>query len=131
VESNVSQNQETSGPAGDGGEVRPVPDHTTATPKDLKVQIGEQRLLVDWSDGAHSEYSLDELRRRCPCASCRTERQEADANPLKILKFDPTNVRVISAKLVGNYAIQFVWSDGHDTGIFEFRALRAWSDATP
>lgn len=94
------------------------------TPKDLKVQLKEQRLVVEWQDGKRSEYSLDELRRVCPCASCRTEREQEGANPLRILKSDPTGVRVTSAQLVGNYAIQFDWSDGHNTGIFEFRFLR-------
>jgi len=98
------------------------------TPKDLKVQIKEQRLRIDWTDGTTSEYSLDELRKQCPCASCRTEREQQDANPLKILKFDPSGVRVVAAELVGNYAIKFTWSDGHDTGIFDFRFLRALGD---
>jgi len=129
-ERNVPGQQGTSVPERDDGPARPVLDHAAVTPKDLKVRIGEQRLLVEWNDGTHSEYSLDELRRRCPCASCRTEREEKNANPLKILKFDPTDVRVESADLVGNYAIKFRWSDGHDTGIFEFRALRALSDST-
>ena len=45
---------------------------------------------------------------------------------LVILKKDPSvEVRVTKAKLVGNYAIQFTWSDGHDTGIFDFRLLRS------
>jgi len=101
------------------------PHDDSVTPKDLKVRIKEQRLLIEWSDGVTSEYSLDELRKRCPCASCRTEREQQEANPLKILKFDPSGVRVVSAELVGNYAIKFTWSDGHDTGIFDFRYLRA------
>jgi DUF971 family protein len=31
----------------------------------------------------------------------------------------------VHAELVGNYAIRFRWSDGHDTGIFDFRFLRS------
>lgn len=97
----------------------------SAAPRDLKVRLQEQRLLVEWRDGTRSEYALDELRRQCPCASCRTERETQASNPLKILKFDPAGVRVTQARLVGTYAIQFVWSDGHDTGIFDFRYLRS------
>lgn len=95
------------------------------TPVDLKVKIKEQRLIIDWRDGGRTEFALGELRRVCPCASCRTEREQEKPNPLKILKSDPTGVHVVSAKLVGNYAIQFDWSDGHNTGIFDFRFLRA------
>lgn len=103
---------------------RRTPHDNAATPRDLKVKINEQRLIVEWMDGKRSEYSLDELRRNCPCATCRTQREQAQDNPLNILKSDPTGVRVTSAQLVGNYAIQFRWSDGHDTGIFDFRFLR-------
>lgn len=100
-------------------------------PRDLKVQIAQQRLMIDWRDGTHSEYSLHALRRACPCATCRTEREEQSKNPLRILKSDPTGVRVVHAELVGTYAIKFRWSDGHDTGIFDFRMLRALSSETP
>ena len=99
----------------------------SVTPADLKVKLAEQKLFVDWKDGRRSEFSLNELRRICPCATCRTQRDQQGANPLRILKADPTGVRVVSAKLVGTYAIQFDWSDGHNTGIFDFRFLRSLS----
>ena len=102
------------------------------TPKDLTVKLETQRLVIDWQDGRKSTYDLGTLRRVCPCAGCRTERDEQAKNPLTILKFDPAKARVSSAKLVGHYAIQFTWSDGHDTGIFDFRFLRSLdADDTP
>ncbi|MBI4718121.1 MAG: DUF971 domain-containing protein [Planctomycetes bacterium] len=100
------------------------PHDDSVTPADLKVKLSEQRLYIDWKDGARSEFALAELRRVCPCATCRTERESQGANPLRILRADPTGVRVVSAQLVGTYAIQFQWSDGHNTGIFDFRFLR-------
>ncbi len=100
------------------------PHDDSVTPKDLKVKIADQRLLIDWKDGKRSEFSLAQLRRVCPCATCRTEREQQGSNPLRILKADPTGVRVLTARLVGSYAIQFDWSDGHNTGIFDFRFLR-------
>ena len=101
------------------------PHDDSVTPKDLKVKIAEQRLLIEWKDGRRSEFPLAQLRRVCPCATCRTEREQQGSNPLRILKADPTGVRVTSARLVGSYAIQFDWSDGHNTGIFDFRFLRS------
>ncbi len=104
-----------------GGDASP----DSSVPRHLKVMIAEQRLLIDWKDGAHSEFSMAELRKACPCATCRTEREKQHDNPLYILKSDPTDVVVTTARLVGNYAIQFDWSDGHNTGIFDFRMLRS------
>lgn len=101
------------------------PHDESTTPKDLTVKLEEQRLVIDWLDGERSEYSLDELRRLCPCATCRTQREQKDTNPLQVLTFDPNRVRVTRAELVGAYAIRFEWSDGHNTGIFDFRYLRS------
>lgn len=96
-----------------------------ATPVDLRIKLSEQRLDVLWKDGAESRYSMAYLRRHCPCATCKTER-EKEQPLLPILKTDPTgDIRVIDAGLVGNYAVQLVWSDGHKTGIYDFRYLRA------
>lgn len=94
-------------------------------PKDLAIKIAEQRLVVQWLDDTKSDFPLALLRKNCPCATCRTERESTQPNPLKVLKADPTDLRVVNARLVGHYAIQLYWSDGHDTGIFEFRFLRS------
>lgn len=104
------------------------PAGPATTPKDIKVQIKAQRLTIDWSDGGRSEFSLAQLRKHCPCATCRTERESRATVLLPILKSDPSGVHVTSANLVGNYAIQFRWSDGHNTGIFDFRFLRSLAD---
>ncbi|MCO6437839.1 MAG: DUF971 domain-containing protein [Phycisphaerae bacterium] len=101
------------------------PHDASVSPADLKLRLREQELLVQWKDGTTSRFDLAVLRKNCPCATCRTEREQRDDNPLKVLRSDPTDVRVVNAKLVGQYAIQFEWSDGHDTGIFDFRYLRS------
>jgi len=119
----MADNQPT--PGAGRQDYQQAPHDDAVTPRDLKVELKTQRFTVDWQDGARSEFNLAELRRVCPCATCRTERENTDSNPLKILKSDPTGVHVVGAKLVGNYAIQFDWSDGHNTGIFDFRFLRS------
>ena len=45
----------------------------------------------------------------------------ADRSPATV----PDSVRARSIKLVGQYAIQIDWSDGHSTGLYNFRDLRA------
>ena len=105
----------------------PRPPGPEAIPADLKVSLKDQSLRVAWQDGGQSTFGFPLLRRQCPCATCREERKESAKNPLHVLKADPTGATVVSANLVGNYAIQFHWSDGHNTGIFDFRMLRALS----
>ncbi len=88
---------------------------------------GDDRLLIEWSDGQKRSYAFRELRDKCPCASCREKRSQppastsllpvlsaAEARPLKILGMKP----------VGNYAYSIEFSDGHDTGIFTCEFLR-------
>ncbi len=114
--SNAAQNEKKN--------VYQQPHDDSNAPRDLKVKIKEQLLLIDWKDGSQSNFPMDTLRKVCPCAQCKTERTQQSDNPLNILKFDPAGVRVMSANLVGNYAIQLHWSDGHNTGIFDFRFLK-------
>lgn len=97
-------------------------------PVDLNLDRHEG-LKIKWADGHESQYPLAYLRKRCPCATCRTERESAQPKPASLsLTVLPANIdkaTVFSdAKLVGNYAIQITWADGHSTGIFDFRYLR-------
>jgi DUF971 family protein len=55
------------------------------------------------------------------CASC----VEEFTGHRKIKHGDiPSTVERLSVAPVGNYALQFRWSDGHDTGIYTFEYLR-------
>lgn len=79
------------------------------------------RLEIQWADGATSHYSAAELRAACPCARCVNEVTGVRMhNPASV----PADLRQHDGKLVGNYALSFRFSDGHDTGIFPFRMLR-------
>ena len=99
----------------------------------LKLNRQEQFLAIAWKDGHASRFDLVTLRKNCPCASCNSERQQrAETTELfPILKEDPGQgpPKAVSARLVGNYAIQLNWSDGHDTGIYDFRYLRSLDEA--
>lgn len=84
-------------------------------------------LQIEWDDGHVSLYGLDELRRKCPCASCREARSGAAMNPLRILQAHEVisqNLDVKQAEVVGRYAVSFLWNDGHSTGIYTFELLR-------
>lgn len=78
-------------------------------------------LGIMWSDGHQGVYPVRYLRQHCPCAACVDEwtgvrRSKPDDVPLLIMLQD--------IQPVGRYALQFKWSDGHDTGIYAFTLLR-------
>ena len=94
-------------------------------PTDLTVDTSAGEFNVDWADGHHSVYRLAWMRSVCPCASCREDRRQAEADPLRLAVGPPPDPKVDSAELVGNYAIRFTWADGHGNGIYGFSSLRA------
>ena len=86
----------------------------------VKLNREAGQLVVDWPDGHHSEYVLADLRAVCPCAGCNAYRDNPD--PLKLAPAPSSEVRELN--YVGNYAIQFVWGDGHSFGIYSWEMLR-------
>jgi DUF971 family protein len=90
---------------------------------------GDGRLVIDWSDGTRREYTLTELREKCPCATCREKRVQAarpqSANLLPVLSAAEVQpLRLVEMKPVGHYAYAIHFSDGHNTGIYTFELLR-------
>jgi len=92
----------------------------SAIPTEIRKRAKE-RLSIRWDDGHVSEYPAHALRARCPCASCVDEMTGArKVGPLQITP----HVEILKVSLVGNYALQVDWSDGHRTGIYSFDYLR-------
>ena|SRR5438552_8309740 len=93
--------------------------------KPLDIQPIGQELAIKWEDGTESFVSLEKLRRHCPCAGCRGEKDimgnlyKSPERPLTPQAFE---LRGLSR--VGTYGIQPAWADGHATGIFSFDYLK-------
>ncbi len=86
------------------------------------AQKGPRELEIVWSDAARSVYDVRELRLACACAVCVDEwTGQERLDPASV----PADVHPLRIEAVGRYAIQIVWSDGHDTGIYPFERLRA------
>ncbi len=93
----------------------------TITPTAIE-QRGPDRLGIRWADGVDTEYEVRALRLACACAECIDEWSgEARLDPASV----PDDVRPLQIQSVGRYAIQISWSDGHSSGIYPFRRLRA------
>jgi DUF971 family protein len=97
------------------------------TPTDIKLNREAQVLTITWQDGRTSRYPLVQIRKACPCATCREEQQTSTRTLLPILKVDPGEgpPKATSAQLVGRYALHIGWSDGHNTGSYKFSYLRS------
>jgi DUF971 family protein len=85
------------------------------------IEESDSEISIRWSDSGETKYSAASLRRACPCAGCINEwtgeKQLKDETVADDLSF--THISV-----VGRYALNFHFSDGHDTGIFSFKYLR-------
>ncbi len=91
-------------------------------PADLQV-IGSE-LAIRWPDGQESYLSLEELRKRCPCAACCGEPGLTKPIPAAGDKLRAESFRLKGMQTVGGYAIQPTWEDGHGTGIYSWEYLK-------
>ena len=102
----------------------------TIQPTGFEIKPGQ--LEIRWSDGRTTEHSMAELRRQCPCATCRVERDklETPAKGLASLRViqstTPTvsQAQILEVLPMGRYALSFRWNDGHATGIYSYDTFR-------
>lgn len=102
-------------------------------PRFIPDQIGPtqdgSRLRIVWKDGEFSEYEPRDLRLRCPCAGCV---DEMTGRRILVPEMVSADVYPTAIHYVGRYALQFMWSDGHSTGIYPYEFLRRiWDDPGP
>lgn len=90
-------------------------------PQKIKVVDGK-KLYILWDDNVENLIELKKLREFCPCAFCNKKREQENIINIPIYKADSTKVKAIN--LVGKYAINIVWEDGHKDGIYDFQWLR-------
>lgn len=84
----------------------------------------DDRLIIEWNDGHVSVYEWNHLRKNCPCAGCREERQQPP-DPFRLLKpSELAPLKPVAFAPIGYYAYKITWSDGHDTGLFTLEQLR-------
>jgi DUF971 family protein len=89
-------------------------------------QVSPEEVQVSWDDGHAGPMSLHSLRDACPCASCQGETvllRRAEGLPQDLSA--PGRYTLSGASVVGNYAMQFTWGDGHGEGIYTWETLRA------
>ena len=85
------------------------------------VGIDRPEITYEWEDGHTTVHRARDLRLRCRCASCI---EEMTGRALLDPRSVPDDLAARAITLVGQYAIGITWSDGHSTGIHNFRDLR-------
>lgn len=96
-------------------------------PTSINLDRTSGHLIIPWSDGRECKYPLSHLREACPCVECRGGHHNMglDKGPQNILELKPArSYGVDEVSMVGNYALQFWWDDGHHTGIYTWEYLR-------
>ena len=89
------------------------------------IQMAGDDLAIHWTDGVESYLPLPMLRRACPCAGCCGEPDALGHIDKPSVSYDPArSFRLGSYAIVGGYAFQPVWGDGHATGLYSFDLLR-------
>jgi DUF971 family protein len=86
-------------------------------------QIGDE-LAIAWNDGTESFLKLELLRRACPCAACGGEPDVLGNVARPHTNYAHESFQLVGFDLVGGYALQPRWGDGHNSGIYSFTYLR-------
>ena len=86
-----------------------------------KVEVQPGGITIQWKDGHKSFYPSKYLRANCGCAHCVEEwTNRRILDPATV----PDDIGALDYMEIGRYALQFLWSDGHYTGIYPFTRLR-------
>jgi DUF971 family protein len=106
-----------------------MPDLICTDPEHIAISKSKG-IKIDWKDGHASDYELQYLRDKCPCAGCTgahgtPPRQPSSAAPANPFQMYQPRLKMNSVEPVGNYALRIHWSDGHSTGIYSYDHLRA------
>lgn len=92
--------------------------------KPNNIQVIGEEVAMAWSDGSESFFPMPFLRKHSPSAE---NVGEYDIFGNKYGGEPPSEhigVKVTGWTMVGNYAIKFSFSDGHNTGLFSFPYLK-------
>jgi DUF971 family protein len=92
-------------------------------------QIGDELAIV-WNDETESYFNLELLRRVCPCAACGGEPDVLGNIVRPHVSYTEKSFQLSGFDLIGGYALQPRWADGHGTGIYSFTYLRRLGQAS-
>ncbi|MCX8071079.1 MAG: DUF971 domain-containing protein [Candidatus Binatia bacterium] len=86
-------------------------------PVEVRRQVDGEFMEVVWNDGHTSRYAWSYLRGWCPCAQC-----QGHSGTRRFVSTPTAQLERVA--LVGRYALNLRWRDGHETGIYTYAYLR-------
>ena len=93
-------------------------DKNTPTPTEIKLHQKSRVLEIAFSDGKHFKLPYEFLRVYSPSAEVR-----GHGPGQEVLQVGKQNIEITRIEPVGTYAVQPVFSDGHDTGLYSWDFL--------
>jgi DUF971 family protein len=87
-------------------------------PTGIDLHRQSKTLELRYPGDAHYQLSCEYLRVYSPSAEVRGHGEGQE-----VLQVGKINVAITAIQPVGNYAIQLVFSDGHDTGLYSWDYL--------
>ena len=90
----------------------------TPTPTEIKLHQKSRKLEIRFSDGQRFEIPYEMLRVCSPSAEVR-----GHGPGQEVLQTGKKNVEITAIEPIGTYAIQPLFSDGHNSGIYSWEYL--------
>lgn len=90
----------------------------------LDLQLIGNEIAIKWADGAESFIGAPALRAASPSAAARGEPDVFGRIQGGEGRKDFSAVTIRGWRIVGDYAVQFDFSDGHRTGLYSYELLR-------
>ena len=87
-------------------------------PTDLKLHRRSRELELGYADGSRYRLSCEYLRVYSPSAEV-----QGHGPGQEVLQAGKLKVGITDIRPVGNYALQLVFDDGHDTGLYSWDYL--------
>ncbi len=88
--------------------------------KAVRSPRGTRTTEIEWGDGHRGVYPHEILRGYCPCAGC-----QGHSGTIKFVTASGNQLELDAIQPVGNYGLSLTWFDGHGSGIYSYKDLRA------
>ncbi|MGC9452281.1 MAG: gamma-butyrobetaine hydroxylase-like domain-containing protein [Oceanipulchritudo sp.] len=93
-------------------------------PAPEKIDLIGDTVAIRWADGQEDFFPMEQLRALSPSAENTGEPDIFGNIHGGDERTSFPGVTVVDWEIVGRYAIRFIFSDGHNTGLYTFKYLR-------